>query len=54
MVFGVFWRYDRLVGGYGKWSEGIGMDCMGSAVMRGRAVNARLMGQLMYAIWFSF
>ena len=31
-----------------------GGDCKGSAVMRGRAGNARLMSQMLYAIWFSF
>ena len=31
-----------------------GGDCKGTAVMRGRAGNARLMGQMVYVIWFSF
>ena len=32
----------------------LGRMVEGSAVMRGRAGNARLMGQMVYAIWFSF
>ena len=45
---------------YGKKMEKIGefargeWDCKGSAVMRGSARNARLMGQMVYVIWFSF
>ena len=36
--------------------KGLGnlLGCEGLAVMRGRAGNARLMGQMMYAEWFSF
>ena len=30
------------------------MGLEGTAVMRGRAGNARLMGQMMYDRWFSF
>ena len=33
-------------------SEWMGLE--GTAVMRGRAGNARLMGQMMYDRWFSF
>ena len=31
-----------------------GGDCKGTAVMRGRAGNARLIRQIMYDRWFSF
>ena len=31
-----------------------GGNCKGTAVMRGRAGNARLMGQMVYVIWFSY
>ena len=41
--FGKDWRICRVWMGL-EWS----------AVMRGRAVNARLMGQMVYAIWFSY
>ena len=34
-----------------SYEEWMGVD--GSAVMRGRAGDARLMGQMLYAIWFS-
>ena len=33
---------------------GVGWMVEGTAVMRGRARNARLIRQMMYVIWFSF
>ena len=41
------------VGGLGV-SVMLGRDCEGTAVMRESARNARLMSQMVYAIWFSF
>ena len=46
MVLGYF-------GGMGS-DVRLGRMVEGSAVMRGRAGNARLMGQMMYDRWFSF
>ena len=34
--------------------QGVDGNCKGTAVMRGRAGNARLMGQMMYDRCFSF
>ena len=41
------------VGGLGRYEMVVG-DCEGTAVMRESARNARLMSQMVYAIWFSF
>ena len=53
-VFGGMRGFGKDLGsgvmGLGGW----GRDCKGTAVMRGSAVNARLVGQMMYAEWFSF
>ena len=53
MVLAVLGGMGSYVGGLGV-SVRLGRDCEGSAVMRGRAGNARLMGQMRYVIWFSF
>ena len=53
MVLGGLGGMGGYVGGLGV-SVRLGRDCEGTAVMRGRAGNARLMGQMRYVIWFSF
>ena len=53
MVLGELGCMGGYVGGLGV-SVRLGRDCEGSAVMRGRAGNARLIRQMMYVIWFSF
>ena len=53
MVLGGMRGLGGYVGGLEVFVR-FGMDCEGSAVMRGSAGNARLMGQMVYIIWFSF
>ena len=53
MVLAVLGGMGSYVGGLGV-SVRLGRDCKGTAVMRESARNARLMGQMVYAIWFSY
>ena len=53
MVLAVFGGMEGYVEGLGV-SVRLGRDCEGTAVMRGRAGNARLIRQIMYDRWFSF